>query len=323
MKVTWGILGFANITKKIIPTIQDSENGKLLAISSRSREKAKFCAQEYKIPKYYDTYQELLLDPEITAVYIPLPNHIHKKWALEAAKQHKHILCEKPFALTSQEAVEIFSSCKNEGVQIMEAFMYRFDPKIDKIKNLLKDNTVGEIKYMDFNFSHMLEEEFTKTNNYRLKQEAGGGALYDLGVYGINLCNYLLNAYPEEVMSSTMTRKDHNDVDRSIYFQLKYKENIIVTITASFQFFSNYLNIAGTTGAIEVSNIISQDAGQIRIKKIASNSVLQETTQANDSYKTMIQHFNECIIQNKVPMINEEQTLETLKVVETILRKKI
>ncbi len=205
----------------------------------------------------------------------------------------------------------------------MEAFMYRFDPKIDKIKNLLKDNTVGEIKYMDFNFSHMLEEEFTKTNNYRLKQEAGGGALYDLGVYGINLCNYLLNAYPEEVMSSTMTRKDHNDVDRSIYFQLKYKENIIVTITASFQFFSNYLNIAGTTGAIEVSNIISQDAGQIRIKKIASNSVLQETTQANDSYKTMIQHFNECIIQNKVPMINEEQTLETLKVVETILRKKI
>ena len=317
----WGILGVANITNKLIPAIKESKTGKLIAISSRDINKAKKHAEDYNIPKYYGNYQDLIHDPEIMAIYIPLPNHLHKEWTLEAANHQKHVLCEKPFAVTSQDAADMFDSSQKHGCKIMEAFMYRFDPKVEKIKKLIKDKTLGEIKYIDFNFSHPLEKRLAEKNDYRLEKEFGGGALYDLGVYGINLTNYLLEETPKRLLDCKVIKNDEKDIDRTTFAKLLYPNNIVATITVSFQFYSNYLQIAGTTGALEVSNIISQNEGELRIKKYKEERILSERLSPFSSYKAMIDHFNDCILNDKQTEITTEQTLRTLRIVEKLLER--
>ena len=317
----WGILGVANITNKLIPAFQQSKTGKLVAISSRSIDKAKICSEKYNIPKYYGNYRDLIRDPEIEAVYIPLPNHLHKEWTLEAASHKKHVLCEKPLAVTSQDAADMFYGSQKHGCKLMEAFMYRFDPKIEKIRKMIQDKTLGEIKYIDFNFSHPLEERLAKKNDYRLNKEYGGGAFYDLGVYGINLINYLLEDTPKEILDCKVIKNDEKDIDRTTFTKLLYPNNVVATMTVSFQFYSNYLQIAGTTGALEVSNIISQNDGELRLKKYKVLNISTEKLNAFNSYKAMIKHFNDCIINEKQPEITTEQTLGTLRMVEKILER--
>ena len=321
MTVTWGILGAANIAKKIIPAIQASKEGKIEAIASRSSEKAKKFSDEFTIPNYYDDYTKLLENDQIEAIYVPLPNDLHRLWTIEAAKYGKHVLCEKPFALTPKEAEEMFQAGVTNNVKIMEAFMYRFDPKIEKVKSLLEEGIIGEIRYLDFNFSHMLEQIFIERNDYRMKKEAGGGALYDLGVYGINMINYLLNEETEKIEYCSVVSNTPEDIDRTVYLQLKYKENKVATITGSFQYYGNNLSLHGTEGTIEVTNIISQGEGEIRIRQNNGNNIERQVTQAFNSYNAMIDHFNDCIQQEKEQFVTKEQTMQTLRTVEKALEK--
>ena len=321
MQINWGILGVAGITERLIPAIQESEKGYIRAIASRNLLKAQKKAEEYSIEKHYGAYQDLLQDETIDAVYIPLPNHLHKEWVLKSVKKKKHVLCEKPFALTVTEAQEMFKESKKQNVLIMEAFMYRFDPRIDIIKKLLQEGRIGEVKYIDFNFSHTLEEKLTQTKNYRMDQQAGGGALYDLGVYGINLCNYLLDDIPSKIIQSKTIRNNDQDIDRTTLLDLQYKDKLLVHITVSFQYYSNYLQVAGTEGSLEVSNIISQDKGEIRIKKYKQNGIQKEQISSFNSYNAMVNHFNNCIIEKKEPKITQNQTVDTLRIVEESLAK--
>lgn len=322
MNVNWGILGAANITKVIIPAIHISENGKCIAIASRKFDKAKEISQQYQIGKIYGNYQDLLEDSKINAVYIPLANHLHKEWAIKALKNGKHVLCEKPFALSVKESNEMFLVAKDNNLIIMEAFMYRFDPKIAKIKQILKEGTIGEIKFIDFSFSHNLIERFTKTNNYRMNKYEGGGSMYDLGVYGINLTHYLLDESPVKILNVNVTKEKLEDIDRTMYLQLLYKRKIIVSITASFEFYGNYMIISGSEGVLEVRNIISQNEGELHLKRFKGK--YKEETQkfpAFNSYNAMINHVNDCIIHKKEILITQNDTLETLKVVENVLDK--
>lgn len=318
MKVNWGILGVANISEKLVQSIQDSTEGVVKAVASRNKEKAKKFAERHGIEKYYGNYDDLLKDKEVSAIYNPLPNHLHKEWTIKAAAQKKHVLCEKPFALTSEEAKEIFEICKENESIVMEAFMYRFDPKISKLKELLKQGTIGEIKYIDFNFSHPIEEEFKKKDNYRLRKNEGGGALYDLGVYGISLSNYLLESKVNRILYSKAIKQNKEDIDRTIFLKILYNGNIICDVTASFQFSGNYVILSGTKGIIEVTNIISQDEGELRIKKSWEKNIVKEKFEGENSYKLMINHFNDCILNNNELEITREQTIGVLEVVEKV-----
>ena len=321
MSVKWGILGTARIAKKLIPAIRESSNGEIVAIASRNIENAKTFASEFDIPQAYGSYQELLNNEDISAIYNPLPNHLHKEWTIQSAKHHKHVLCEKPFALNVNEAKEMFKACKKYNVKVMEAFMYRFDPIISDIKQKLIKEEIGDVRSVSFNFSHTLEERLAQSNNYRLKNSDGGGALYDLGIYGINLCNYLLDESPINVLSSFTTGTVEGDADRTVYLQLQYPNNIICNITCSFQFYGNFLQISGTSGSIEVSNIISQNKGILISKQYQSNEVFIHQKPPFNSYVSQIEHFNECIMQNSEPIISAESTLASLEIIEKALKK--
>ena len=195
-RVRWGVLGCAAIAvNKVIPAMQRSELCDVTAIASRDAPTAATAAAELGIPRHYGGYQELLDDPDIEAVYIPLPNHLHAPWTLRAAAAGKHVLCEKPLAMSSAEAQEMVDGCRTAGVALMEAFMYRLHPLWVRVRELVRDGAVGELEAIQAFFSYRNLDPL----NIRNVSEFGGGALMDIGCYPVNVARMMFDAEPISV----------------------------------------------------------------------------------------------------------------------------
>ena len=178
-KVKWGILGTANIAKNcMIPGMKKFENCDMYAIAGRSLEKAEWFKNEYGFTKAYGSYQELLDDKEVQAVYIPLPNHIHLEWVEKALKAGKHVLCEKPLALNAAEAERMYATAKECGVHLMEAYAYLHSEYVESLKKDVESGIIGDVDYIESAFVTQGYDE-----DFRLYKEYGGGAFYDLGCY--------------------------------------------------------------------------------------------------------------------------------------------
>jgi predicted dehydrogenase len=197
--VRWGILGAADIAvHKVIPAMADAEMCSVDAIASRSEERARQTAERLGIPRSYGSYQDLLEDSDIEAVYIPLPNHLHLEWTLAAAAAGKHILCEKPLAMSSADARTMIDACDAAGVKLMEAFMYRLHPMWVEVRRLVDDGAIGELAAIQSFFSYFNNDPA----DIRNIPEFGGGALYDIGCYPVNVARMLFDSEPTEVKSS-------------------------------------------------------------------------------------------------------------------------
>ena len=194
--VRWGILGAANIAvKKVIPAMQKGEFCEISAIASRDLEKAKQAAETLKIPKFYGSYEELLNDSEIEAIYNPLPNHLHLEWSKKAAEAGKHVLCEKPIALNANEVRELIEVRNKTGVKIQEAFMVRHHPQWLKVRELIHEGKIGKPQIITGFFSYNLPN----LSNVRNRVDWGGGCLLDIGSYCINLSRFILETEPKRV----------------------------------------------------------------------------------------------------------------------------
>ena len=197
--VSWGILGAANIAvHQVIPAMTDAEVCSVDAIASRSEGRAMQTAQRLGIPRSYGSYQDLLDDSDIEAVYIPLPNHLHLEWTLAAAAAGKHVLCEKPLAMSSADARTMIDACDSVGVKLMEAFMYRLHPMWVEVRRLLADGAIGDLVAIQSFFSYYNDDPA----DIRNIPEFGGGALYDIGCYPVNVARMLFGSEPTEVKSS-------------------------------------------------------------------------------------------------------------------------
>lgn len=318
-EIVWGILGVAKINNSIIPAIKKSKNGRLLAIASRNLERAKIFAENFGIPKAYGSYNDLILDPEINVVYIPLPNDIHKEWTLKAVKNKKHVLCEKPISLGVEDTEEMFKESKKNNVILMEAFMYRFNPCIDYLKEFISKESIGEVKFIEFNLSHDLTKYLKNQKNFRLTYPSlkGGGSLFDLGVYGLSICNVLLGANPDQILSA-IAETSGIDVDHTFMATLKYKKDIIVNLTCSFQFTGNHIYISGVKGVIKVSNIISSKEIIIEILDSNYSIIKRDKLDAFDNYLAEINHLNDCILYKKEPLITEKDSVDIMKIVQDL-----
>ena len=323
MIVKWGILGTARIAKRIIKAIQASPNGELFAISSRTRNRAVEFSHQNNInfSKVYDNYNDLLNDKDINAIYIPLPNYLHYEWVLKTASKKKHILCEKPFALNREQADIMFKECESHNVLVMEGFMYRFNPVVTRIKDLIKKNVIGTIKYIDFNFSHNIKNYLGEENNYRYHKELGGGSLFDLGIYGVNFFNFLFDNISSEIICAHSENFRDNTYDADISFNglLKYQNDVICNLNCSFNYFGNYLNISGTKGQITLNNLTSQNEKKILIRNSDNDIILNENIPAFDHFKEEITHFNDCIISGKNPSITKNDTIQTIAIIQQFL----
>src|SRR5437588_3066563 len=188
-KLRWGILGAAKIaTVKVIPAMQRGQWTDVVAIASRDLARAKSAAAALNIPRAYGSYEELLADPEIEAIYIPLPNHLHVPWSIKALEAGKHVLCEKPIAMTSAGAQKLADAARQyPHLKVMEAFMYRFHPQWQQARQMVNEGKIGELRTVQSFFSYYLVD----ANNIRNIAEAGGGGMMDIGCYTASLSRYI------------------------------------------------------------------------------------------------------------------------------------
>ncbi|WP_336775783.1 Gfo/Idh/MocA family protein [Paenibacillus sp. MMO-58] len=250
-KLRWGILGCANIAKNaVIPGLHLSDSNEVAAIASRDGEKARQTAEELNIPTAYDSYEALLADSSIDVIYIPLPNHLHKEWAIRAAEAGKHILCEKPLALNAHEAAEMAEAADKAGVLLSEAFMYRYHPRYQQIKELIASGAIGQIRGIRSAFTFNNPND---SKNVRFRKAWGGGSIYDVGCYPINVARLLLDKEPEAVTVNALFSPEHDDVDMMASGLIEFDGNVSLTFDCGmWAAFRNPLEILGTDGIIEV-----------------------------------------------------------------------
>ena len=199
--VRWGVLSTAKIgIDKVIPATAAADRCEVVAIASRDLERARAAAFELGIAHAFGSYEDLLADPDVDAVYNPLPNHLHAEWTIAAARAGKHVLCEKPLATTSADAERMIQACEAEGVLLMEAFMYRLHPTWEAVTSLVASGRIGELKTVQSWFSYFNDDP----GDIRNLVETGGGALYGIGCYCVNLSRMLFGAEPERVGGSVL-----------------------------------------------------------------------------------------------------------------------
>ncbi|OQY80458.1 MAG: NAD-binding protein [Chloroflexi bacterium UTCFX4] len=248
-KVRWGQLSVAAIgVNKVLPAMQRGKYSAVDAIASRELRRARKAAKTLGIPKAYGSYEELLADPEIDAIYNPLPNHLHVPWSIKALEAGKHVLCEKPLALSSAEAQTLVDAAKKyPHLKIMEAFMYRHHPQWQKAKRLVNDGKLGELRTIQSFFSYYNDDP----NNIRNQAEIGGGGLMDIGCYNISLSRFIFDKEPQRVIG-IVEYDPQLRIDYLASGILDF-ENGAATFTCSTQL-SSYqrVNIFGTRGRVEI-----------------------------------------------------------------------
>jgi predicted dehydrogenase len=247
-KIRWGILGVAGIaTRRVIPAMQRGQFSSVVAIASRDLSKAQQAAAALNIPKAYGSYEALLDDPDVDAVYNPLPNHLHVPWSARAAERGKHVLCEKPIALGAAEARELISVRDRTGVLMQEAFMIRTHPQWQKAKALVQEGRIGDVRAMLGVFSYFNDDPA----NIRSVPEWGGGALMDIGCYLINTSRFILGREPVRV-AGAVERDPAMKTDRLTSMLLDYGSAHLTGTCSTQMVFYQRMQIFGTGGLIEI-----------------------------------------------------------------------
>jgi len=249
-KVRWGILSTAKIgTQKVIPAMQRGSFCAVTAIASRNLNTAQAAANELGIATAYGSYDELLQDEDVDAIYNPLPNHLHVPWSIKALEAGKHVLCEKPIGLTSAEGQQLVDAGKaHPHLKLMEAFMYRHHPQWQYARSVVAAGTIGSLRSIQSHFSYFNND----ANNIRNMADIGGGGLMDIGCYNISLSRFICGAEPMRVVS--VVEQDPNfKTDRLASAILQFPDNVTSTFTCSTQLSPwQRVNIFGTQGRIEI-----------------------------------------------------------------------
>jgi len=246
--VRWGVLGAAKIAvEKVIPAMQQGEWSEVVAMASRDETKARDAAGRLGVARAYGSYEELLADPEIEAVYNPLPNHLHVPWSVRAAEAGKHVLCEKPVALDAAEARTLLEARDRTGVRIQEAFMVHTHPQWVGVRELVRAGRIGSLRAFECHFSFFNRDPL----NIRNRREWGGGALMDIGCYPVHLSRFVFGEEPRRVLG-LVERDPETGVDRLTSAVLEYPSGH-ATFTCSIQMaFHQRVQLFGTSGRIEV-----------------------------------------------------------------------
>jgi predicted dehydrogenase len=248
-KIRWGVLSTANIgVAKVLPAMQRGRLCEVTAIASRELSKAQVTAKQLGIPKAYGSYEELLADPEIDAIYNPLPNHLHVPWSIKAIEAGKHVLCEKPIALTTAEAQTLADAAKQHPqLKVMEAFMYRHHPQWQRARQIVSAGGIGALRTIQSFFSYYNDDP----GNIRNQADIGGGGLMDIGCYNISISRFIFDAEPQRVCG-IIEYDPQLKTDRLASGMLDFGTGT-ATFTCSTQL-SSYqrVNIFGDTGRIEI-----------------------------------------------------------------------
>lgn len=246
-KLNWGLLSTAKINRALIGPLTASPRTRLLAVASRSVSSAEAYAREWKIPRAHGSYEALLADPEIDVIYNSLPNNLHAEWTVRALRAGKHVLCEKPLALTLAEVDAIFAAARETGRVVAEAFMYRHHPQTLKVKEIVESGVLGKLQLIKGAFTFTL----TREDNYRMNLEMGGGSIWDVGCYPISYTRFIVGAEPLEVFGWQVTGA--GGADDSFIGQMRFAQDVHAQFDSGFKSpFRSHMEIVGSMGSLVV-----------------------------------------------------------------------
>ena len=321
-KIRMGILGAGGIAGAFARAAPDFASIELAAIGSRSQAKAEAFARQFGLPKAYGTYQSVVDDPEIDAVYIALPNGLHKEWAIACARAGKHILCEKPMALTRRDAEEMFAEADRHGVVLIEGFPYRFLPQTQEVLRRVHGGELGQILTATACFGFHMRDEA----NVRMDPTQGGGATWDVGVYPINLVRAVMGKAPSFVLASAKFHS--NGVDLSATAILEYDDGRQSSIWSSFESATfRRANIVGADGAIDYSHNnhpLDAEAASFLLQRGSGKEtkLKQIKTKPGNGFVFEADAFANLILSPDKPFLGttREETLDNIATVEAILK---
>jgi D-xylose 1-dehydrogenase (NADP+, D-xylono-1,5-lactone-forming) len=312
--IRWGVLGVANIAKRaVIPAIQRSRNGRLVAIASRTRSRAEEAARDLEI-RGHGSYEALLDDPEIQAVYIPLPNSLHREWTVRCAEAGKHVLCEKPLAPTPGECEAMIAACRQHRVTLMEAFMYRFHPRTERVARIVRDGGLGEIRLVRAAFTFQVREPRT---NIRFRPDLGGGALYDVGCYAINVTRMILGE-PEEAFAAG--RIGASGVDEQVGGVLRYAEGRLALLDCGLTLpRREEYEVAGSGGLLRVPNAFLPGTADAEIQIARGTEHTTQSVPGAEQYRLMVEHFGDSAASGSPVDFPPEDAVRNARVIVALL----
>jgi predicted dehydrogenase len=319
--VRWGILSTADIgVRKVIPGIQKAARSEVAAIASRDAETARTVAAGLGIPRSHGSYEALLADPDVDAIYIPLPNHLHAEWTIAALRAGKHVLCEKPLAMTAADAQRMVDVAHETGRHLMEAFMYRHHPTWVAAMDLLGSGRIGTLTAVQSWFSYFNDDPA----NIRNVLDYGGGALFDIGCYSVNLSRMVFGGEPTRVQAS-LRRDPAMGVDVLASAILDFGGGI-ATFTCSMRSESDQrVDIYGTTGRISIQipfNIPPDRPTRVSVTAGGDPPVAPATDVVEfptaDPYTSEVEHFVEALLDGRPTPVPPEDAVANLRVIEAI-----
>jgi len=328
-KIRWGVLGYARIAREsVIPAIVRSSNSVFHAIASREAAKLDECCKKFGQVKTHHSYDALLKDPEVDAVYVPLPNALHREWTIKALEHKKHVLCEKPIGLNAAECREMMAACAKHGVTLMEAFMYRYTDCTRKVIEVLRSGELGEIKFITSTFRFLL----ANPASIKYQPELGGGSLYDVGSYPLNFTGMVVDEIariqavatgkpvapaprPESV--SVQCVKE-GGVDVIFSALLKYPSGLIASINSGFNAQKQIESqIVGSKGVLQVPNTFLEDACSLTL---TIDGKVEKTIQVenSDRYRLEVEDFADAVLNKRAPFFSLDETLRNMELIDRL-----
>ena len=312
--LNWGFLSTARINRALILPLQISKRNHLLAVASRSQAAADAYAREKRIPRAHGSYEALLTDPEIEVIYISLPNHLHAEWTIKAVEAGKHVLCEKPLALSVAEVDAVRSAAQKHGRVVAEAFMYRHHPQTLKVQELVESGSLGTLKLIRGSFSYVLSRE----EDIRLFDPAlGGGSIWDIGCYPISYARSVLGENPLEVFGWQVTGR--TGIDETFVGQMRFTGDVHAQFDSSFVIpFHTFMEIVGSDGTLSIPRPFKPEVNE-RIFITRGEKTETLTIKGQELYLGEVEDMADAILLGHAPRVSLNDSRANVAAINALL----
>ena len=311
--LNWGLLSTARINRALIPPLGASSRNQLLAVGSRSQEGANRYAQERNIPRAYGSYEALLADSEIDVIYNPLPNHLHAEWTIKAVEAGKHVLCEKPLALSVEEVDAVQEASRRHGRVVAEGFMYRHHPQTLKVQEIVKNGSLGDLKLIRGSFSFVI----TREKDVRLDPAMGGGSIWDIGCYPISYARTVVGENPLEVFGWQVTGP--TGIDETFVGQMRFANHVHAQFDSSFVIpYHTFMEIIGSEGRLYIPKSFQPQMDE-KIYLTRGDNTETIEIKGQELYIGEVEDMADAILLGKQPRISLDDSRANVGVISALL----